>query len=102
MSKYAKMASETPNFDFRNRFYNSFCIILSPLLLNLTHFITHFFYSKNAHPCAPASVPKGRRKLLLLHPRDSSAKTEKGLGNVDPRKKEKSRLRPSLRSFFSL
>ena len=64
MPKYAKMASKTHHFDFRNGIYNSFCIILSPFLLHLTHFITHFFVLKIAHLCAPASVPKRRRELL--------------------------------------
>ncbi len=61
------------------------------------------FWIKNcasfAHHLAGA---KEGGNYFQFHPRDSSAKTEKGLGNVDPRKKEKSRLRPSLRSFFSL
>ncbi len=49
-SKYAKMASKTPNFDLRNGIYIYLCIISSLLFLNLTHFITHFFDSKIAHP----------------------------------------------------
>ena len=49
-SKYAKMASETPHFDFRNRISGYFCKIILSLKLIFANFITQSFKLKIAHP----------------------------------------------------
>ena len=101
-SNYAKLTSQTTQFNSRNGIYNSFCKIISPLLSNMKYFITHFFNLKIAHPRAPANWGKGGGNYFPKNSLYSSAWIYFLGAFLCFHRKEKSRLWPSLRSFFSL
>ena len=102
-SKYAKMASETPHFDFKNRISGYFCKIILSLKLIFANFITQSFKLKNCASFAhQLVVAKGGGNYFPKNSLYSSAWIYFLRSLLCFSEKKKTRFRPSLRSFISL